>query len=122
MKMKMKIVRFSPLKMISLSLLFSFFLTACTTNPYTVQSQPSKTAVGVGLGAGSGAAIGQLIGHNTTATLIGAGVGAVVGGVAGSVMDRQADVLRKQLQGTGVSVARQGNDIQLIMPGDITFA
>lgn len=105
-----------------LSLACSIVLTGCTTNPYTGEQELSKTGLGLGLGAASGAAVGQLIGHNTTATLIGAGVGAAVGSVAGNIMDRQADALRKQLRGTGVSVARQGNNIQLIMPGDITFA
>lgn len=96
-------------------------LNGCTTNPYTGQQEVSKTALGGGIGAASGAAIGQLIGHNTTATLVGATLGAAVGGVAGNVMDRQAAVLRNQLQGTGVSVVKQGNNIQLVMPGDITF-
>jgi outer membrane protein OmpA-like peptidoglycan-associated protein len=36
-------------------------------------------------------------------------------------MDRQEAKLRAQLQGTGVSVTRNGNDLILNMPGNITF-
>ena len=36
-------------------------------------------------------------------------------------MDKQEAKLRAQLQGTGVSVTRSGNDLILNMPGNITF-
>lgn len=98
-------------------------LTGCeTVNPYTGQSQVSRTAIGTGIGAAGGALVGQLIGGHTTSTLVGAGIGAAAGGLIGGYMDHQAAELRQQLQGTGVSVVKNGNNIQLIMPGDITFA
>ncbi len=53
--------------------------------------------------------------------LIGAGVGALAGGAVGNYMDRQEAKLRAQLQGTGVSVSRSGENIVLNMPGNITF-
>jgi outer membrane protein OmpA-like peptidoglycan-associated protein len=37
-------------------------------------------------------------------------------------MDRQEAKLRAELQGTGVQVQRDGNNLTLIMPGNITFA
>jgi outer membrane protein OmpA-like peptidoglycan-associated protein len=37
-------------------------------------------------------------------------------------MDRQQARLQQQLAGTGVDVVRQGNNIVLDMPGDVTFA
>ena len=37
-------------------------------------------------------------------------------------MDKQDAKLRQQLQGTGVSVTRAGDNIMLNMPGNITFA
>ena len=37
-------------------------------------------------------------------------------------MDKQEAELRRELQGTGVSVSRSGNQIFLNMPGDVTFA
>jgi outer membrane protein OmpA-like peptidoglycan-associated protein len=53
--------------------------------------------------------------------LIGAGVGALAGGSVGYYMDVQEAKLRQQLQGTGVSVTRMGDNITLNMPGNITF-
>lgn len=99
-----------------------FVLSGCTTNPYTGEQQVGKIGLGAGAGAATGAIAGQLIGHNTAATLVGAAIGAGVGGAVGNYMDQQANMLRQQLQGTGVSVVKVGNDVQLIMPGDITFA
>ena len=37
-------------------------------------------------------------------------------------MDKEEDKLRMQLQSTGVSVTRSGNNIILNMPGNVTFA
>jgi outer membrane protein OmpA-like peptidoglycan-associated protein len=45
----------------------------------------------------------------------------LAGGAVGQYMDRQEAKLRQQLQGTGVSVTRVGNNITLNMPGNITF-
>jgi outer membrane protein OmpA-like peptidoglycan-associated protein len=53
--------------------------------------------------------------------LIGAGVGALTGAGVGYYMDVQQAKLRQQLQGTGVSVTRKGDNIVLNMPGNITF-
>jgi len=50
-----------------------------------------------------------------------AGIGAIVGGGVGYYMDTQEAKLRKQLRATGVSVERDGDNINLIMPGNITF-
>lgn len=111
-------------KKTSLIFLFAtpFVLSGCTTiNPYTGESELSKTSIGTGIGAAGGALIGQLVGGNTTATLVGAGIGAAAGGIMGNYMDRQANDLRAQLQGTGVRVIKNADYIQLVMPGDITF-
>ncbi|SEQ52734.1 Outer membrane protein OmpA [Devosia sp. YR412] len=103
-------------------------LTACTTtNPYTGQSQLSNTAGGTLIGAGGGALAGALIGSATggdagVGALIGAGVGGLAGAGIGSYMDQQEAELRAQLQGTGVSVTRVGQQIILNMPSNITFA
>jgi len=104
------------------------FLAACqTTNPYTGQPEMSNTAKGAGIGALAGAAIGALTNTShgnqaATNALIGAGVGALAGGGVGYYMDQQEKKLRMQLQGTGVSVTRMGDNIILNMPGNITFA
>jgi outer membrane protein OmpA-like peptidoglycan-associated protein len=100
------------------------FLSACTTDPYTGQQRVSNTAGGAAIGAMAGAGIGLLTGgySNRTNALIGAGIGALAGGAIGSYMDQQESELRGYLQGTGVSVTRQGDNIILNMPSNITFA
>src|SRR5882672_7825685 len=60
-------------------------------------------------------------GSTTKRAVIGAGVGAVAGGAVGAYMDKQEADLRKQMQGTGVSVTRQGENLILNMPSNITF-
>jgi outer membrane protein OmpA-like peptidoglycan-associated protein len=96
-----------------------FALAACTTNPYTGEQQASKAAT---YGGGAAVACG-LIGaidsgkHARNAAL---GCGAIGAGI-GAYMDVQEKQLRDELVGTGVSVSREGNNIRLIMPGNITF-
>jgi len=97
------------------------FLCSCVTDPYTGERKMSKMGGGAGIGALAGAGIGALAGGSKGA-LIGAGIGALAGGAVGNYMDRQETKLREQLQGTGVSVTRQGDNLILNMPGDITFA
>lgn len=103
-------------------------LSACTSvNPYTGQSQVSNTTGGALVGAGGGAVVGALIGSATggdprVGALIGAGLGGMTGAMVGKYMDQQEAELRAQLQGTGVSVTRVGQQIILNMPSNITFA
>jgi outer membrane protein OmpA-like peptidoglycan-associated protein len=96
-----------------------------TTDAYTGNRQVSTTTKGAGIGALAGAVAGLLTGDDSRErrkrALIGAGVGALAGGAVGQYMDRQEAKLRAQLQGTGVSVTRVGNNITLNMPGNITF-
>ena len=102
-------------------------LAACSTiNPYTGDKQLSNTAGGTLVGAGSGAVLGAIVGTATgtdarVAALIGAGLGGLTGAAIGSYMDQQEAELRAQLQGTGVSVTRVGQQIILNMPSNITF-
>src|SRR5690606_8420987 len=101
-------------------------LAACTTDPFTGQQKMSNTAGGALIGAGAGALVGLAVGGTgvaqRNAALIGAGVGALAGGAIGLYMDQQEAELRAQLQGTGVSVTRNGDYIILNMPSNITFA
>ncbi|OCW58764.1 OmpA family protein [Hoeflea olei] len=100
----------------------AIFVSACTTDPYTGQQKVSNLAAGAGLGALGGAALGTLAGGDDRKNaLIGAGIGALAGGAIGGYMDQQEAQLRAQLQGTGVSVTRVGNQIILNMPSNITF-
>lgn len=114
------------LKKIAFVALCATYLSACTTtDPYTGERKVSNTAGGAAIGAGLGAVSGLLIGgghHQGRNALIGAGIGALAGGAIGSYMDNQEAELRAQLQGSGVSVTRQGDRIILNMPSNITFA
>jgi outer membrane protein OmpA-like peptidoglycan-associated protein len=97
-------------------------LTGCsTTDPYTGQQRSSDATIGTAVGALGGAAIGVLAGGGRGA-LIGGAVGAAAGGLIGNNMDRENEELRQHLVGTGVQVQKNGNDIQLIMASDVTFA
>lgn len=95
-------------------------LNACAIDPYTGQQKVSNTAKGSIIGAAGGALIGG-IANGGKGALIGAAAGAAAGSAAGGYMDIQARALRQELQGTGVSVVTEGNEIILIMPGNITF-
>jgi len=94
-------------------------LTACTTNPYTGEQQASKTAT---YGAGAAAVCGLIGAMDSRKKARNAALGCgLVGAGVGAYMDVQESKLREQLQGTGVQVVREGDNIRLIMPGNITF-
>ncbi len=97
-----------------------------TLDPYTQEAKTSNTTKGAVIGAVAGAVVGLVSGDDAVErrqrALIGAGVGALAGGAVGNYMDRQEAKLRAELQGSGVSVTRIGDNITLNMPGNITFA
>lgn len=77
-------------------------------------------------GAIVGALGGAVIGKNTAnkddkRAVAGAIIGGVAGAAIGNYMDQQEAALRQQMQGTGVEVTRQDNNIVLTMPDAITF-
>jgi outer membrane protein OmpA-like peptidoglycan-associated protein len=97
-------------------------IAGCTTDPFTGEEKASSTAKGAGIGAVGGAVISAMTGGSRKNILLGAGIGALAGGAVGYYMDQQENKLRQQLQNTGVSVTRNGNNIILNMPGNVTFA
>lgn len=110
-------------KTVLAALAATMFVGACTTDPYTGEQKVSNTLGGAAIGAGLGAGLGMLAGGDDRRNaLIGAGIGALAGGLGGNYMDQQEAELRRQLQGTGVSVTRVGDQIILNMPSNITFA
>jgi outer membrane protein OmpA-like peptidoglycan-associated protein len=102
-------------------------LAGCTTtDPYTGQVVRDNTRTGALVGALGGAAVGYATNTNNSQqgrrnAMLGAGVGALAGAGVGNYMDRQQAQLRAQLRDTGVQVNRQGDDLILVMPGDVTF-
>jgi outer membrane protein OmpA-like peptidoglycan-associated protein len=101
--------------------------TGCQTlDPYTRESQTSNATKGALIGAGAGVVAGLISGDDAVErrqhALIGAGIGALAGGSVGYYMDREEAKLRAELDGTGVSVNRIGDNITLNMPGNVTFA
>ncbi len=104
-------------------------LAGCTTyDAYTGEEKTSKTAIGAGIGAGIGAVIAYIDNKDENSRkrnqriLAAAAGGAAAGGGVGYYMDAQEAKLRKQLRETGVRIERSGDNINLIMPGNITFA
>jgi outer membrane protein OmpA-like peptidoglycan-associated protein len=96
-----------------------------TTDAYTGEKKVNSASKGAGIGALAGAVLGAATGDNSKErrerALIGAGIGALTGAGVGAYMDKQEAKLRAQLQGTGVSVTRSGDNLILNMPGNITF-
>jgi outer membrane protein OmpA-like peptidoglycan-associated protein len=100
---------------------------ACTTiDPYTREERTARAQRQAVIGAVSGAVAGLITGDSSMErkkrALVGAGLGALTGAAVGSYMDRQEARLRAELDRTGVSVTRIGDNITLNMPGNITFA
>lgn len=106
----------------------TMLLTSCAT--YTGQTSdpndPNRTRTGALIGAGIGAVAGLLSGGDAVErrqrALVGAGIGGLAGAGIGAYQDRQEAALRRELAGSGVDVVRQGDNIVLNMPGNITFA
>jgi outer membrane protein OmpA-like peptidoglycan-associated protein len=102
-------------------------LSSCAIDPYTGQEKTSNALKGGGIGALAGGLAGALIGNNRSGgksregAMIGAAAGALAGLGIGAYMDKQETDIRRQLQGSGVSVTRQGDQLILNMPSDITF-
>lgn len=106
-------------------------LGGCATyGNYTGQTNdpndPNRGQRGALIGAAVGAVAGIVSGNDAVErrqhAMVGAGVGALAGGAIGAYQDRQEAALRQRMAGTGVDVIRQGDNITLNMPSNITFA
>lgn len=96
-------------------------LTGCITDPNTGERHASKTAV-IGLSSAAVCGIVGAITHNSRGARNAAlGCGAIGAGV-GAYMDYQEHLLRQKLANSNVEVRREGNQIKLVMPENVTFA
>lgn len=109
-------------------------LAGCTTTGGYSQANPpppedeeglNRTQKGAMIGAAAGIVAGLLSGGDATErrqrALVGAGVGGLAGGAIGRYQDNQERALRESMQGSGVDVVRQGDNITLDLPSGITF-
>lgn len=102
-------------KLILVTALSSFVVAGC--------ANMNNTQKGAAIGAVAGALIGKGTGdHDKSRYLWGAAVGALAGSAIGNYMDKQEQEFRDELSGSGVQVIREGDNIRLQMPGNITFA
>ena len=86
-------------------------------------SSMSKTAQGAIIGGAAGGVVGGVIGRAAGNTLLGAIIGAGIGGAAGAFighyMDKQAEEIRKDLQ--GAKVERIGEGIKITFESGLLF-
>lgn len=113
---------------LALGLSSALIATGCTTfDAYTGEEKTTNTAKGAGIGAGAALVLSYIANKDESSSerkkrmLRDAGIGAIAGAGVGYYMDTQEAELRKQLRSTGVSVEREGDNINLVMPGNITF-
>jgi outer membrane protein OmpA-like peptidoglycan-associated protein len=107
-------------KMRLTTIVLAALIAGCTTNPETGESQLSKGALYGGIGTVGGAVVGALAGGKKGA-FIGAALGGTAGAGYGVYTDIQEKKLREQLQDSGVEVQRNGENIVITMPGNVTF-
>lgn len=99
------------------------FTSGCVTNPETGNQRLSKAAIGGIGGALGGYLLGDIIGgrNDRTEKILGAGLGGLAGAGVGYYMDEQEKKLRQQTAGTGIDVERDGDNLILNMPSNVTF-
>ena len=98
-------------------------LSSCATDPVTGQSIYGNTARGAAIGAIVGGVGGLFAGGNDTRNVaVGAAVGALAGGAIGRYMDGQEEDMRRKVAASGIGIQRVGDNIQLVMPSDVTFS
>lgn len=87
------------------------------------ESTMNNTQKGAAIGAVVGAVVGKGTGDHDKKRYVWGGIaGALAGAAIGSYMDKQEQEFRDELSDSGVDVIRDGNNIRLQLPGEITFA
>lgn len=109
-------------KLMIATLASTMALAGCATDPATGQQTVNKGVLGALGGAALGAGVSKATGGDKTGR--DAAIGAALGGAVGLYMEKQQKQLQQQMAGTGVEVTHnpQTGNIDLVMPGNITFA
>lgn len=93
------------------------------TGQFLLGCQANNTTKGGAIGAGAGGVLGAVIGKKSNNTAVGAIIGATVGGVTGALigrhMDKQAEELRRDLE--GAKVERIGEGIKITFDSGLMF-
>ena len=101
-------------KTIPLAVCISLIISGCAS---------TNTEQGAAIGAIAGAVLGKATGnHKDKRAVFGAAIGAIAGAAIGDYMDKQEQEFKKELSGSGITVEREGDNLRLIMPSNITFA
>jgi len=98
-------------------------LGACATDPVTGESIWGNTGRGAAIGAIVGGIGGVFAGGNDGRNAaVGAAVGAIAGEGISRYMDGQEEDMRRAVANSGIGLQREGDNIILVMPSDVTFS
>ena len=101
-------------KTIPLALCFSLVMSGCAS---------TNSEQGAAIGAIAGAVLGKATGnHKDKRMVFGAAIGAIAGAAIGDYMDKQEQEFRQELSNSGITLKREGDNLRLIMPANVTFA
>ncbi|MBT1706141.1 OmpA family protein [Fulvivirgaceae bacterium PWU20] len=101
---------------VSLILAFCLVLASCQN----MNKAQKGTYIGAAGGAAAGAAIGKAAGNTAMGAILGAAVGGAAGYGIGRYMDKQAEELKKDLE--GAEITRVGEGIKITFREGIQFA
>lgn len=108
------------MRKVTAGLILAFFALSCLVQ---AGCGKNKTLSGGAIGATGGAVVGGVIGHQFDNKVLGAIIGAAVGGTAGALigrhMDKQAEEMRRDLE--GAKVERVGEGIKITFDSGILF-
>ncbi len=103
----------------SLKISTLFLIVAIAILPAGCSKAGKGGAIGAAAGGAAGAAIGSKYGSTIRGALIGAAIGGAAGALIGRYMDKQADEMRRELEGAQVERVAEG--IRVTFPSGILF-
>lgn len=110
--------------MLALCVAVAVATTGCASTDANKEQGASKTAKGAGIGAAAGAVIGAMTSNKSgraKGVLTGAALGAAAGAGTGYMMDKQEAKMKEKMANSGVQVQRDGDTLNLVIPGNISF-